>query len=54
MSWLMWLSLTACYYAFFTWIPSLLVKSGMTVTPSFGYSLLIMSRKSPAITRRRI
>jgi putative MFS transporter len=47
MSWLMWLSLTACYYAFFTWIPSLLVKSGMTVTRSFGYSLIIYIAQIP-------
>jgi putative MFS transporter len=47
MSWLMWLSLTSSYYAFFTWIPSLLVKSGMTVTRSFGYSLLIYIAQIP-------
>jgi len=47
MSWLMWLSLTSCYYAFFTWIPSLLVKSGMTVTRSFGYSLVIYMAQVP-------
>ncbi|WP_428488701.1 MFS transporter [Rhodopila sp.] len=47
MSWLMWLSLTASYYAFFTWIPSLLVKSGMTVTRSFGFSLLIYVAQIP-------
>ncbi len=47
MSWLMWLSLTSCYYAFFTWIPSLLVKSGMTITRSFGYSLLIYIAQIP-------
>ena len=47
MAWLMWLSLTASYYAFFTWIPSLLVKSGMTVTRSFGYSLLIYVAQIP-------
>jgi MFS transporter, putative metabolite:H+ symporter len=47
MSWLMWLSLTSSYYAFFTWIPSLLVKSGMTVTRSFGYSLLIYIAQVP-------
>ncbi len=47
MSWLMWLSLTSCYYAFFTWIPGLLVKSGMTITRSFGYSLLIYVAQIP-------
>ncbi len=47
MAWLMWLSLTSSYYAFFTWIPSLLVKSGMTVTRSFGYSLLMYIAQIP-------
>jgi len=47
MSWLAWFSLTSCYYAFFTWIPSLLVKSGLTITRSFGYSLLIYLAQIP-------
>ncbi len=41
MSWLIWISITFSYYAFFTWIPSLLVQSGMTITRSFTYSLAI-------------
>ena len=47
MSWMMWLSITFSYYAFFTWIPSLLVESGMTVTRSFGYSLAIYLAQVP-------
>ena len=47
MSWLVWFSLTSCYYAFFTWIPSLLVKSGLTITKSFGYSLVIYLAQIP-------
>ena len=47
MSWIMWLSITFCYYAFFTWIPSLLVESGMTITKSFGYSIAIFAAQIP-------
>jgi MFS transporter, putative metabolite:H+ symporter len=41
MTWLTWLSITFSYYAFFTWIPTLLVRSGMTIARSFSYSLAI-------------
>jgi putative MFS transporter len=47
MSWLMWLSITFSYYAFFTWIPSLLVASGMTITKSFAYSIAIYVAQIP-------
>jgi putative MFS transporter len=47
MSWIIWLSITFSYYAFFTWIPSLLVESGMTVTKSFGYSIAIFAAQIP-------
>ncbi|SFM98447.1 MFS transporter [Variovorax sp. OV329] len=47
MTWLMWLSITFSYYAFFTWIPSLLVQSGMTITKSFGYSLVMYLAQVP-------
>ncbi|UTD30425.1 MFS transporter [Bradyrhizobium sp. WD16] len=47
MSWLMWLSITFSYYAFFTWIPSLLVASGMTITKSFAYSIAIYLAQIP-------
>lgn len=47
MSWIVWLSITFSYYAFFTWIPSLLVESGMTVTKSFGYSIAIFAAQIP-------
>jgi putative MFS transporter len=47
MTWLMWLSMTFSYYAFFTWIPSLLVQNGMTITKSFGYSLVIFIAQIP-------
>ena len=41
MTWLIWLSITFSYYAFFTWIPTLLIRSGMTIARSFSYSLAI-------------
>lgn len=47
MTWLMWASMTFSYYAFFTWIPSLLVQSGMTITRSFGYSIVIYVAQVP-------
>lgn len=47
MAWLMWLSITFSYYAFFTWIPSLLIESGMTITRSFGYSIAIYLAQIP-------
>lgn len=45
--WVLWFALTFAYYGFFTWIPSLLVNEGMTLTKSFGYSLLIYFMQIP-------
>src|SRR6202162_4618217 len=47
MTWLMWLSITFSYYAFFTWIPSLLVQNGMKITRRFSYSLVIYIAQIP-------
>ncbi|MBR8282570.1 MFS transporter [Burkholderia vietnamiensis] len=47
MSWAMWFSIAFSYYAFFTWIPSLLVQHGMTITKSFGFSLLMYAAQIP-------
>jgi len=47
MLWLLWLAITFSYYGFFTWIPSLLVKQGMTTTKSFGYSIIIYLAQIP-------
>ncbi|MDR6889556.1 MULTISPECIES: MFS transporter [Variovorax] len=47
MTWLMWLAITFSYYSFFTWIPSLLIQNGMTITKSFGYSLVIYLAQIP-------
>jgi putative MFS transporter len=41
MLWVLWFSITFAYYGFFTWIPTLLMKQGLTVTRSFGYSFII-------------
>jgi putative MFS transporter len=35
------------YYSFFAWIPSLLVKQGLTITQSFGYSIAIYASQIP-------
>ncbi|MFT4066320.1 MFS transporter [Paraburkholderia sp.] len=47
MSWAMWFAIAFSYYAFFTWIPSLLVQHGMTITKSFGFSLLMYVAQIP-------
>ncbi|MEO1785035.1 MFS transporter [Thermodesulfobium sp. 4217-1] len=47
MLWVLWFSITFAYYGFFVWIPTLLVKSGMTITKSFGYSILIYLAQIP-------
>lgn len=46
-SWLMWFSVAFAYYSFFSWIPSLLVKQGLTMTTSFGYSIAIYGAQIP-------
>jgi MFS transporter, putative metabolite:H+ symporter len=47
MSWLLWVSVTFCSYAFFTWIPGLLVERGMTITRSFSFSIIIYLAQIP-------
>lgn len=47
MTWCLWLSVTFCSYAFFVWIPGLLVQHGMTVTKSFSVSILIYLAQIP-------
>jgi MFS transporter, putative metabolite:H+ symporter len=47
MLWILWLAITFSYYGFFTWIPSLLVKQGMTTTKSFSYSIIIYLAQIP-------
>lgn len=47
MAWIMWMAITFSYYAFFTWIPSLLIANGMTITRSFGFSLAMYAAQVP-------
>ncbi|MGI4861232.1 MAG: MFS transporter [Janthinobacterium lividum] len=47
MTWCLWLSITFCSYAFFVWIPGLLVQHGMTITKSFGFSIGIYVAQIP-------
>lgn len=47
MSWVMWLAITFSFYAFFTWIPTLMIERGMTITRSFGYSISIAAAQLP-------
>jgi len=47
MLWILWIAITFSYYGFFTWIPTLLVKQGMTTTRSFGYSIIIYLAQIP-------
>jgi putative MFS transporter len=45
--WINWFAIIFCYYGFLTWIPTLLVKIGLTVTRSFGYAVIINSAAIP-------
>lgn len=47
MSWIVFLTITFTYYAFFTWIPTLLVESGLAITKSFSYSIAIYLAQIP-------
>jgi putative MFS transporter len=47
MLWTLWVAITFSFYGFFTWIPSLLVKQGLTITKSFGYSIVIYLAQIP-------
>lgn len=47
MSLLLWFSLGFAYYAFFTWIPSLLVDKELSVTSSYRYALIMYAAQIP-------
>ncbi len=47
MSWILFLTITFTYYAFFTWIPTLLVENGLAITKSFSYSIAIYLAQIP-------
>ncbi|HEX4252662.1 MAG TPA: MFS transporter, partial [Pseudonocardia sp.] len=46
-TWALWFSITFAYYGFFTFIPSLLIHQGLTVTKSFGYAIGIYLAQIP-------
>ena len=45
--WVLWVTFNFSFYGFFTWIPTLLIRQGFTVTRSFGYSLVINLAQIP-------
>lgn len=45
--WLIWFVITFSYYGFFSWIPTLLVGRGITITKSFEYSIIIYLAQIP-------
>ncbi|VVC03628.1 Putative sialic acid transporter [Candidatus Burarchaeum australiense] len=47
MLWITWFCLVFGYYGIFTWLPTLLVKAGFTITKSFGYVLIITLAQVP-------
>ncbi|MDR3672883.1 MAG: MFS transporter [Holophaga sp.] len=47
MLWILWITITFSMYGFFTWIPTLLVKQGMTITKSFGFSFIMFLAQIP-------
>ncbi|MEJ3653619.1 MFS transporter [Actinomycetes bacterium KLBMP 9759] len=46
-TWLIWFVITFSYYGFFSWIPTLLVQRGITVTKSFEFSIIIYAAQIP-------
>jgi len=45
--WILWFVITFAYYGFFSWIPTLLVDRGITVTRSFEFSIIIYLAQVP-------
>lgn len=45
--WIVWFGINLSYYGAFTWLPTLLVEQGFTLTRSFGYTLLITLAQIP-------
>ena len=43
----LWGVMGCCYYAFMTWIPSLLIARGLTMTTSFGFTIAIYGAQVP-------
>lgn len=47
MLWILWFGIIFAYYGVFTWLPSLLVERGLTVTRSFSYVFLTTLAQIP-------
>jgi putative MFS transporter len=45
--WTIWFVITFSYYGFFSWIPTLLIERGITVTRSFEFSIIIYLAQIP-------
>lgn len=45
--WLVWFVNIFAFYGFFTWIPTLLIQQGITVTKSFDFSIVIYLAQIP-------
>jgi MFS transporter, putative metabolite:H+ symporter len=45
--WTVWFVITFSYYGFFSWIPTLLIERGITVTRSFEFSIIIYLAQIP-------
>jgi putative MFS transporter len=45
--WTVWFVITFSYYGFFSWIPTLLIARGITVTRSFEFSIIIYLAQVP-------
>ncbi len=43
----LWAVMGCCYYAFMTWIPSLLIARGLTMSKSFGFTIAIYAAQVP-------
>ena len=48
MLWVLFFAISFAYYGFVTWIPTLLVKQGLTVTKSFKYTVIIYLAMLPS------
>ena len=46
-TWVIWFVVTFAYYGFFSWIPTLLIRQGITVTRSFEFTIIIYLANLP-------
>ncbi len=47
MLWVLWFAMVYSYYGIFSWLPTLLVAQGHSITQSFGYTLWITAAQIP-------